>query len=278
MKTILDLIGNTPLLNIEGSIFAKMEGFNLTGSIKDRTALAMIEAAEKEGRLKKGDEIAEATSGNTGIGLAMISAIKGYHLSVIVPETTALEKLKMILTYGGSIVKTPNERFREPIIKELKEREKRGEIIFLNQYENINNVKVHYDKTAEEILSQMEGKEINYFVAGIGTGGTITGVSKKLKEHFPNMKTIGVQPMKGTIIEGLKSLKDGYIPPVLDLKTIDEIIDLDPEESIRGRNYLAKQGLLVGLSSGAVFQTIKNLDLKGNIVTIFPDRGERYLK
>ncbi|MDD3032682.1 MAG: cysteine synthase family protein [Candidatus Pacebacteria bacterium] len=278
MKTILDLIGNTPLINIEDNIFAKMEGFNLTGSIKDRTALAMIEAAEKEGRLKKGDEIAEATSGNTGIGLAMISAIKGYHLSVIVPETTAEEKLKMILTYGGSIVKTPNERFREPIIKELKEREKNGEIVFLNQYENENNAKVHYDKTAEEILCQMKGKEINYFVAGIGTGGTITGVSKKLKEHFPNMKTIGVQPMKGTIIEGLKSLKDGYIPPVLDLNTIDEIIDLDPEESVKGRNYLAKKGLLVGLSSGAAFQTIKNLKLEGNIVTIFPDRGERYLK
>ena len=278
MKTLLNLIGNTPLIEIEPNIFAKMEGFNLTGSIKDRTALAMIEAAEEQGKLKKGDEIAEATSGNTGIALAMISAIKGYHLSVIVPETTALEKLKMILTYGGRIVKTPNERFREPIIKELKEREKNGEIVFLNQYENTNNVKVHYDKTAEEILSQMEGKEINYFVAGIGTGGTITGVSKKLKEHFPNMKTIGVQPIKGTIIEGFKSLKDGYIPPVLDLNTIDEIIDLDPEDSIKGRNSLAKKGILVGLSSGAVFQTIKNLNLKGNVVTIFPDRGERYLK
>ena len=124
----------------------------------------------------------------------------------------------------------------------------------------------------------MEGKEISYFIAGIGTGGTITGVSKKLKEHFPNIKIIGVQPKQGTIIEGLRSLKDGYIPPVIDLDLIDEIIDLDPEESIKGRNYLAKKGILVGLSSGAVFQTIKNLDLKGNVVTIFPDRGERYLK
>lgn len=278
MKTILNLIGDTPLINIEENIFAKMEGFNLTGSIKDRTALAMIEAAEKEGKLKKGDEIAEATSGNTGIGLAMISAIKGYHLSVIVPETTAEEKLKMILTYGGSIVKTPNEKFREPIIKELKEREKKGEIVFLNQYENENNVKVHYEKTAEEIITQMEGKEINYFVAGIGTGGTITGISKRLKEVFPKIKIIGVQPKKGMIIEGLKSLKDGYIPPVLDLSLIDEIIDLDPEEAVTGRNYLAKKGVLVGLSSGAAFQTIKNLNLKGNVVTVFPDRGERYLK
>jgi len=278
MKNLLDLVGNTPLIEIEENIFAKMEGFNLTGSIKDRTALAMIEAAEKDGRLKKGVQIAEPTSGNTGIALAMISAIKGYELSVVIPETTSEEKKKMILTYGGRIISVPNKKFREPVIKELKEKEKRGEIVFLNQYENENNKKVHYEKTAEEILNQMEGKEINYFVAGIGTGGTITGVSKKLKEHFPNIKIIGVQPKQGTIIEGLRSLKDGYIPPVIDLDLIDEIIDLDPEESIKGRNYLAKKGILVGLSSGAVFQTIRNLDLKGNVVTIFPDRGERYLK
>ena len=278
MKNLLDLIGNTPLIEIEENIFAKMEGFNLTGSIKDRTALAMIEAAEKDGRLKKGVQIAEPTSGNTGIALAMISAIKGYELSVVIPETTSDEKKKMILTYGGRIISVPNKKFREPVIKELKEKEKKGEIVFLNQYENENNKKVHYEKTAEEILNQMEGKEISYFIAGIGTGGTITGVSKKLKEHFPNIKIIGVQPKQGTIIEGLRSLKDGYIPPVIDLDLIDEIIDLDPEESIKGRNYLAKKGILVGLSSGAVFQTIKNLDLKGNVVTIFPDRGERYLK
>lgn len=278
MKTLLNFIGNTPLAEIEDNIFAKMEGFNLTGSIKDRTALAMIEAAEKEGRLKKGVQIAEPTSGNTGIALAMISAMKGYELSVVIPETTSEEKKKMILTYGARIISVANEHFREPVIKELKEREKRGEIVFLNQYENINNKKVHYEKTGEEILNQIEDKEINYFVAGIGTGGTITGVSKKLKEHFPNIKIIGVQPKKGTIIEGLRSLKDGYIPPVLELDLIDEIIDLDPEEAIIGRNYLAKKGILVGLSSGAVFKTIKNLDLKGNVVTIFPDRGERYLK
>lgn len=278
MKNLLDLIGNTPLIEIEENIFAKMEGFNLTGSIKDRTALAMIEAAEKDGRLKKGVQIAEPTSGNTGIALAMISAIKGYELSVVIPETTSDEKKKMILTYGGRIISVPNKKFREPVIKELKEKERKGEIVFLNQYENENNKKVHYEKTAEEILNQMEGKEISYFIAGIGTGGTITGVSKKLKEHFPNIKIIGVQPKQGTIIEGLRSLKDGYIPPVIDLDLIDEIIDLDPEESIKGRNYLAKKGILVGLSSGAVFQTIKNLDLKGNVVTIFPDRGERYLK
>ncbi|MDD4358193.1 MAG: PLP-dependent cysteine synthase family protein [Candidatus Pacebacteria bacterium] len=278
MKQLLDLIGNTPLLEIEPNIFAKMEGFNLTGSIKDRTALSMIEDAEKKGRLKPGVSIVEPTSGNTGIALAMISAIKGYELSVVIPQSTSEEKKKMILTYGGRIISIPDERFREPVIKELKEKEKLGEIVFLNQYENENNVKVHYEKTGEEIVKQMEGKQIDYFVAGLGTGGTITGVSKKLKEHFPNIKIIGVEPKKGEKIEGLKSLKDGYTPPILNLNQIDEIIDLSAEDSVKGRNYLAKKGILVGLSSGAVFQTIKNLNLKGNVVTIFPDRGERYLK
>ena len=278
MKKLLDLIGNTPLIEVEENIFAKMEGFNLTGSIKDRTVLAMIEDAEKQGRLKPGVSIVEPTSGNTGIALAMISAIKGYELSVVIPQSTSEEKKKMILTYGGRIISVPDEKFREPVIKELKEREKRGEIIFLNQYENKNNIKIHYEKTGQEIIDQMQGKQIDYFVAGLGTGGTITGVSKKLKEYFPNIKIIGVQPKKGDIIEGLRSLKDGYIPPILDLDQIDEIIDLEAEDSIKGRNYLAKKGILIGPSSGAVFQTIKNLNLKGNIVTIFPDRGERYLK
>ena len=277
-KNILSLIGNTPLLQIEENIFAKMEGFNLTGSIKDRTALAMIEAAEKEGRLKPGVKIVEPTSGNTGVALAMISAIKGYDLSVVIPASTSEEKKRMILTYGARIISVPDERFREPVIKELKEQEKTGEIIFLNQYENKNNFKVHYEKTAEEIISQMEGRDISYFVAGIGTGGTISGVAKKLKEKYPNIKIIGLHPKKGTVIEGLRSLDDGYVPPVLDLEIIDEIIALDPEISIEGRNYLAKKGLLAGLSSGAAYQAIKNLDLKGNVVTIFPDRGERYLK
>lgn len=278
MKNLLDLIGNTPLIEIEENIFAKLEGFNLTGSIKDRTALAMIEYAEKKGQLKKGIQIVEPTSGNTGIALAMISAIKGYELSVVIPKTTSEEKKKMILTYGGRIISVPNKKFREPVIKELKQREKRGEIVFLNQYENKNNVKVHYEKTAEEILNQIGKRKIDYFIAGIGTGGTITGISKKLKEHFPSLKTIGIQPKKGDIIEGLRSLKDGYTPPIINLDLIDEIIDISEEDSLQGRNYLAKKGILVGPSSGAVFKAIKNLNLKGTIVTIFPDRGERYLK
>jgi cysteine synthase len=134
------------------------------------------------------------------------------------------------------------------------------------------------EKTAEEILNQIGKRKIDYFIAGIGTGGTITGISKKLKEHFPSLKTIGIQPKKGDIIEGLRSLKDGYTPPIINLDLIDEIIDISEEDSLQGRNYLAKKGILVGPSSGAVFKAIKNLNLKGTVVTIFPDRGERYLK
>jgi len=277
MYEILNLIGNTPLLNIENNIYAKMEGFNLTGSIKDRTALAMVEAAEKEKRLNSGIKLIEATSGNTGIALAMISAIKGYDLSVVIPANTSEEKKKMILTYGARIITVPDKKPRSEIIEELKKQETSGNFIFLNQYENISNKNVHYSQTGQEIINQFD-KPIDYFVAGIGTGGTITGISKKLKEHFPKIKIIGVQPKKGETIEGLRSLKDGYTPPIMDLNLIDDIIDLDEEDSITGRNYLAKKGILVGLSSGAVYQTIKNLKLKGNIITIFPDRGERYLK
>lgn len=274
MDKILNLIGNTPLLNIEGSIWAKMEGFNLTGSIKDRTALAMVEAAEKENKLSPGDRIIESTSGNTGIALAMISAIKGYDLSVVLPASTSEEKKKMILTYGARIISVPDRKPRSEIIDELK---KQSNFVFLNQYENINNANIHYEKTGQEIIDQFS-RQIDYFVAGIGTGGTITGVSKKIKKHFPNAKIIGIEPKIGERIEGLRSIKEGFIPPILKTDLIDEIIDLTEEDAINGRNYLAKKGILVGLSSGAAYQAINKLNLKGNIITIFPDRGERYLK
>jgi cysteine synthase A len=274
MEEILNLIGNTPLLNIEENIYAKMEGFNLTGSIKDRTALAMVEAAEKDNQLIPGSRIIESTSGNTGIALAMISAVKGYDLSVVLPASTTEEKKKMILTYGARIITVPDKKPRNEIIEELKEQ---NNFVFLNQYENINNIKTHYEKTGQEIINQLN-QPIDYFVAGIGTGGTITGISKKIKDHFPNAKIIGVEPAEGERIEGLRSIKDGFIPPVLEVNIINEIIDLTEDDAIKGRNALAKKGILVGLSSGAAYQAIKNLNLKGNIVTIFPDRGERYLK
>lgn len=280
MKTILDHIGNTPLIKVEDNIFAKVEGFNPGGSIKDRIVLSMITEAEKQGILKQGDTLVEATSGNTGVGLSMVGAMKGYKVKVIMPESTSEEKIKMIKVFGGEVILVENAKFRKAVIDDIKERIRNGEkLVFLNQYENQMNPMAHYDKTAEEILSQMEDK-IDYFVAGMGTGGTITGIGRKLKEKYPDIKIIGVQPIQGEIIEGLRSLKDGFVPPIIDLDIIDEIYDLEADKALKAREEIAKKGILVGPSSGAalyVSQLIKKDNPNKNIVTVFPDRGERYL-
>lgn len=280
MKTILDHIGNTPLIKVEDNIFAKVEGFNPGGSIKDRIVLNMINEAEKQGILKKGDTLVEATSGNTGVGLSMVGAMKGYKVKVIMPESTSQEKIKMIKVFGGEVILVENVKFRKAVIDDIKERIKNGEqLVFLNQYENLMNPMAHYEKTAEEILSQMEGK-IDFFVAGMGTGGTITGIGRRLKEKYPDVKIIGVQPVQDQIIEGLRSLKDGFVPPIIDLDIIDEIYDLEAEKALSAREEVAKKGILVGPSSGAalyVSQMIKKENPGKNIVTVFPDRGERYL-
>ncbi len=281
-KNILDFIGNTPLIEVEKNIFAKVEGFNPGGSIKDRIVLNMISEAEKKGILKKGDTIVEPTSGNTGVALAMVGAMKGYKVSLLMPENTSPEKIKMIKAFGGEAILIENIRFRKDVIEDIKKRIKQGErIVFLNQYENQMNPLAHYKRTAEEILKQLKGKKIDFFVAGIGTGGTITGIGRKLKQRYKKLKVIGVQPKLGDTIEGLRSLKEGFVPPILDLDLIDEIYDLEGEKAKEAVDNLAKsKGILVGPSSGAALFVSKEI-AKNNpqaiIVTIFPDRGERYL-
>lgn len=282
MKTILDHIGNTPLVKIEDNIFAKLEGFNPGGSIKDRVALNMINQAEKEGIIVKGrDALIEPTSGNTGIGLAMVGAMKGYKVKVIVPETTSIEKIKMIKAFGGEVILAESLRYRKFAINDAREMAKNGEgLVFLNQYENLNNPDAHYFSTASEIIDQMEGRKIDYFVAGMGTGGTITGIGKRLKESYPNIKVIGVQPVQNQIIEGLRSLKDGFVPPIIDFDLIDEIYDLEAIKALETKEDLSRKGILVGPSSGAAMYICREIckNNKGvNIVTIFPDRGERYI-
>ncbi|MFA6347922.1 MAG: cysteine synthase family protein [Candidatus Paceibacterota bacterium] len=283
MKTFIELIGATPLIQIEefpSKIFAKLEGINPGGSIKDRTALAMIEAAEKQGTLKKGDTLIEVTSGNTGIAMAMIAAAKGYNLKVITTSNTAAGKVKIIEKFGGEVIF--DDRLRQDIIPEIKEKIANGEkLVYLNQYENENNVIAHYEGTAKEIIEQME-EPIDFFVAGIGTGGTITGIAQRLKEKYPNIKIVGVIPQVGhEIIEGIKSIKEGYIPPVMDEKLIDEMYELTEEQSLVGRDYLASsKGILVGPSSGASMYSALDVAKKNPgkvIVTVFPDRGERYI-
>ncbi|HOF44939.1 MAG TPA: cysteine synthase family protein [Candidatus Pacearchaeota archaeon] len=285
MKTILEYIGNTPLIKVEeendSSIFAKMEGFNPGGSIKDRIALNMIRNAEKEGIIKKGDTLIEPTSGNTGIGLAMVGAMLGYKVKVIMPDTTSVEKIKMIKAFGGEVILVENLRYKKFAIEDARAMAKNGAgLYFLNQYENMNNPYTHYKSTAEEILNQLEGEQLDYFVAGMGTGGTITGIGKKLKEKFPTIKIIGVQPARDERIEGLRSIKDGFVPPIMDVDLIDEIYDIEESKAIETKDDLAKKGILVGPSSGAAMYICREIcknNKRVNIITIFPDRGERYI-
>lgn len=288
MKTILEHIGNTPLVKIESkesggkvNIFAKIEGMNPGGSIKDRIVFNMITDAESRGVLKKGDTIVEPTSGNTGVAIAMIGAMKGYKVKLVMPKTTSPDKIKMITAFGGGIILIENDKFGKIAIEKIKERVKENEnLVFLNQYENKMNPQAHYVKTAEEIIEQMQGENIDFFVAGMGTGGTITGIGTKLKEKYPKIKIIGVEPKEGEIIEGLRSLK-AFVPAVANLNIVDEVVDLEAEKAFEARKDLAiNKGILAGPSSGAAFYVVREVAKKNpgaTIVTIFPDRGERYL-
>lgn len=286
---ILKTIGNTPLVKIDKlnpnsktNIFAKLEGFNLSGSIKDRTALFMIREAEQNNILSRDKIIIEATSGNTGISLAMFGAIKGYKVEVVMPKSTSITKIKTIEFFGAKVILMKDEFWRKNAIKFIKQMtQKNKKFVYLNQYESETNYKTHYKTTAREILKQVKNEKLDYFIAGIGTGGTITGIAKLLKEKFPKIQVIGIQPKLGTKIEGLQSLKNGYVPPILDLNLIDKIYDVDGKDALLWQKLLArKQGIFVGQSSGATMfmaQKIAKKIKKGNIITIFPDRGERYI-
>ena len=289
MKNILETIGNTPLVKIEKlnpnpkvNIYAKLEGFNPTGSIKDRIALAMIEKAEKQKVLFKGKTIIEPTSGNTGIALAMVASVKGYKIKIVMPESMSVERRQMIKAFGAELILVKPEDWRDAAIKFTKELVNGDKnLVLLNQFENEVNSEIHYQTTGKEILEQMKEEKIDYFVAGLGTGGTITGVAKRLKEKFPEIKVIGIQPKLGSKIEGLKSLKEGYIPPILNLQIIDEIVEVEENDAFKTVKELAqKEGIFAGPSSGTamfIAQQIAQKISQGNIVTIFPDRGEKYL-
>ena len=238
MKNILETIGNTPLVKIEKlnpnprvNIFAKLEGFNPTGSVKDRIALAMVEKAERDGVLFKGKIILESTSGNTGISLAMVGAVKGYKVKIVMPEIMSIERQKILKAFGAELILVKKEDWRDAAIKFTKELAKKDKnLVLLNQYENEANVMAHYETTGKEILEQLKEKQIDIFVAGIGTGGTIMGVGRKLKEKYPNLKIIGVEPRVETEIEGLRSTEE-YLPPILNFKEIDQRIIIEDEDA-----------------------------------------------
>ena len=289
-KNIVDLIGGTPLVKINRlnpnpnvDIYAKLEGTNPSGSIKDRIALRMIEQAEYEGCLTHDKTIIEATSGNTGIALAMIGAVKGYNVEIVMSEAVSVERRKAIQAFGGKIILTDAEKGTDGAIIKVKELlEKYPDKYFCtDQFTNKYNKLAHYHTTAREIWHQIN-KKIDYFVSAIGTSGTIMGVGKFLKEYSPNVKIVCAHPEKGHYIQGLKNMEEAIIHAIYDSSKIDIEVMINTEDAFEMTRQLAKQeGIFVGMSSGAAMiaavETAKKAENKSTIVTIFPDRGDRYL-
>ena len=284
---ILDLIGNTPLFKLNGeAIYAKAEFLNPGGSIKDRVALSMIEGAERNGYLKPGTIIMEPTSGNTGIGIAMVGGIKGYKVRIVMPENMSDERKRLIKSLGAELILTPEKESLTGAVNYVNEAKKKDDKIFVpQQFENPDNARVHYEETAHEIWRQMSGK-VDYFVAGVGSGGTIQGVAKFLKEHNPNSKVIAVEPKNVSALLGhepglhqIQGIGDGFIPQLLDTSLIDDVIEVTDDDAIETTRLLGRRnGLLVGISSGANIWAARLFAKKhkGNIATILPDRAERY--
>lgn len=298
-KQLTELIGNTPLLElgkiskdngIDTPIIAKVEYFNPGGSVKDRIAYAMIEDAEAKGILKPGATIIEPTSGNTGVGLALVSAVKGYKLILTMPETMSVERRNLVKAYGAEVRLTPGSAGMPGAIKEAEAlRDSIPGAVILQQFENPANPKRHYETTGKEIWEQTDGK-VDIFVAGVGTGGTVSGIGKRLKENNPDVKVIAVEPATSPVLNGGKSgphkiqgIGAGFVPKIYDPTVIDEVFDVDNDDAIRtGRQLAAREGLLVGISSGAAafaaLQIAKRPENKGKrIVALLPDTGERYL-
>ncbi len=286
---ILDLIGNTPMVRINypnGSngvrILGKLEGNNPGGSVKDRIAYYMIMKAEEEGVLTKDKIILEPTSGNTGIGLSMVAANKGYRCLLTLPECVSLERRNTLKAYGAELEVTPPGEATDGAIRRAHQiYESNPEKYFMpNQFENPYNIEAHYMTTGVEILEQTTG-EIDIFVAGMGTTGTLMGVARRLKEHNPAIEIVGVEPVEGHAIQGLKNMKEAIVPPIYDPAKIDRIMVVNDEQAYDTARWLAlTQGIFVGMSSGAaVYGAMQaSKDLKsGTIVCILPDRGDRYL-
>ena len=288
-NTILDSIGNTPVVKINRlnpnpavEIYAKIEGVNPTGSIKDRIALKMIEQAEGNGELKKGKIIIEPTSGNTGIGLAMIGAVKGYEVHIVMSSAVSVERQKMIKGFGGKVILTEASEGTDGAIRYARKTvAENPDIYFMpDQFSNKYNNLAHYSGTAEEIIRDTIGR-ITHFVSGIGTSGTIMGVGKRLKELNPAIKIVCAHPIKGHYIQGLKNMEEAIVPTIYNADLIDETIMIETEEAFEtARNIIQKEGIFCGMSSGASMLASQILAEKlktGYIVCIFPDRGEKYL-
>jgi cysteine synthase A len=295
-NNLTETIGNTPLVRInalnttEAQILAKMEFFNPCGSVKDRIGLAMIEAAEKQGRLNRHTTIVEPTSGNTGIGLAFVCAVKGYKLTLVMPESMSIERRKLFKIFGAELVLTPAAEGMKGAVAEAQRMvSNTGNMVMLQQFENPANPEIHRRTTAEEIWRDTDGS-VDIFVAGVGTGGTITGCGQVLKKYKPSVKVVAVEPADSPVISGgkpgphkIQGIGAGFVPSVLDRSVLDEIICVKNEDAIETAKQLAaKEGILAGISSGAnvfaALQLAKRAENKGKtIVTIICDTGERYI-
>ncbi len=284
-KTLEEIIGNTPLLeipsgNVTNKILIKLEGNNPGGSIKDRPAIRMINDAEKNGLITKGDTLIEATSGNTGIALSMAASIKGYKMIIIMPETASVERVKTMEAYGAKIILVDKEKDMEGARDLAKTMQSNSEGIVLDQFSNPSNFRAHYETTGPEIWEQTNGK-VTHFVSAMGTTGTITGVSMFLKSKNPDIQIIGVQPEEGTRISGIRRWKDGYQPTIFENALVDNIIDINQSDAEETSKSLARDlGLFCGVSSAAnIFiskQIIANRE-ESCVVTIMCDRGDRYI-
>ena len=298
-KQLTDLIGNTPLLELNAyseaqgtlvPVTAKLEYFNPAGSVKDRAAFNMIIEAEKAGVIKPGATIIEPTSGNMGVGLAFVSAVRGYNLILTMPETMSVERRNLVKAYGAKVVLTPGANGMKGAIAKAEELKKEIEgAVILQQFENPANPAAHYNKTADEIWADTDGK-VDVFVAGVGTGGTVSGVGKRLKELNPEIQIVAVEPSTSAVLSGeapgahkIQGIGAGFVPKTYNSNVVDEIFKVDSDDAIRtSRQLAASEGLLVGISSGAstyaATQLAKRPEYKGKrIVALLPDTGERYL-
>ena len=288
-KNILETIGNTPLVRInklnpnkDATIYAKVEGFNPTGSIKDRIALSMIQQAESQGTLTKGKTIIEPTSGNTGIALAMIGTVKGYEVEIVMSDAVSVERRKMIKAFGAKVTLTEGKLGTDGAIRRARElvKEYPQKYFMPDQFSNEYNKITHYRITGEEIWKQINGK-VDYLVSAIGTSGTIMGIGKALKEHNPQIKVVCAHPVKGHYIQGLKNMEEAIVPSIYDPSRIDITIMVETEAAYEmTRQIVSKEGIFVGMSSGAAMYAAVQIAGKidsGTIAVIFPDRGEKYL-
>lgn len=293
-SNIIETIGKTPIVRLSSfeepdmaEIYVKLEYFNPAGSIKDRAALSMIESYIKEGKLKKGDTIVEPTSGNTGIGAAMIAAAQGFKIVLVMPETMSIERRKLLLAYGANIILTDGSLGMQGAIDRAQELVDKKGFVMLSQFENPDNPKAHKSSTAIEILEDI--RDLNAFVAGVGTGGTISGVAEILKKEISDIEIVAVEPYDSAVISGekasahkLQGIGAGFIPKNLNLETVDKIEKITNEEAFEAcRSMAKKEGILVGISSGAALcaalKTAKKLGKGKKVLFIAPDSGERYL-